>query len=166
MSNYWDSSRPHPSSISHIRYIPKNTVKKLGSLYCSRKYPTPPDIFSLYKCQISKKIDFCHHIYAGAGQLSHSSVTVQKYLYNCVSDELFLNLQLLSLRQTVTDLSKLCCYFYEKCSDRLNSQVPPIQKFTDKIHPAMYTGEIQHYSLYIPFVRRNFHSDRFFPRSQ
>lgn len=87
---------------------------------------------------------------------------VQKRLRGLLSDEFFPIMQFLCHRRNVSSLSLLYIYFHEICQDGLYYFLTPFQIFSSGTPYVTWTHP---HALRIPFVRRKFHVDVFFPRT-
>ena len=135
------------------------------SFYCFKRFLCPESILYLYKSQVSPKMEYCSHIWAGASKTALSSLDrVQRRVRGLVGDELFSSLQSLSHRRNVASLTLFYRYFNGKCSDELHSLVPPIKEFH---HITRYarTKNAHPFFVDLPRTRTKFHANSFFPRT-
>lgn len=82
-----------------------------------------------------------------------------------VRDELFSTLQPLSHRHHVTRLSLFYHYLHTTCSEERHSLVQLFQVFTKSTPYGMTTELNHHYFHHIPFIRGEFPSNSFSPRT-
>lgn len=83
---------------------------------------------------------------------------IHKRLGSLVVDEVFSAYNPFSTDETLHK------YLYWKYSDELQYSVALVQTILVKSHPATHTGDTHPYSQLIPFVRKKFYPDNFFPR--
>lgn len=116
-----------------------------------------------YKSYIKPKMEYCYHIWPGTAQSSFFSLDrVQKRLCVLVDDKIFSTFQLLSHRHNLTSLSLLYRHFQVKCSDELHSLILPVLTLTTRTRHATHIVTNLPYSLRIPMVINQFHSNSFF----
>nr|CAH7765013.1 unnamed protein product [Callosobruchus chinensis] len=102
----------------HVSSIVTAAGKKLGYLFRTRKYFSPPNLLTLYRAQTRPSLEYCSHIWGGLAPTTMSILdAVQKRAIRLIGDpELTCYVQPLSHRRTVGDLSVFYRYSNGFCS--------------------------------------------------
>nr|CAH7767152.1 unnamed protein product [Callosobruchus chinensis] len=114
----------------HVSSIATAAGKKLGYLFRARKCFSPSNLLTLYKAQIRPSLEYCSHIWGAAAPTTLSILdAVQRRAIRLIGDPaLTCDLQPLSHRRAVGDLSLFYRYSNGFCSSELTSIIPPLSK--------------------------------------
>lgn len=147
---------------THISSIAKGASRKLGFLFRARSYFTSAQLLTLYKSQIRPSIEYCSHVWGGAPQSSLSLLDkIQAKAIRLInSSNLTNNLQSLSHRRYVADLSIFYRFYHGHCSQEIQDIVPiPLERCRttrsqSHAHPFQVTlsncRTLSHSSSFIP----------------
>ena len=110
---------------SYIISIAKAASKKIGALLRSVKFLSPELVLYLYKSTIRPCIEYCCHVWSGAGKCYLNLLDkLQRRICNVVGPELSASLQSLAHRRDVASLSLFYRYYFGRCSSELSELVP------------------------------------------
>lgn len=115
----------------HIKVIAKKASSRLSCLYRARSYFTSTQINILYKAQVRPVMEYCSHIWGGAAAthlqlLDRINAKAIKLVDNA---EITANLQSLTHRRSVAELSLFYKYYFCRCSSELMGCVPSPKSF-------------------------------------
>ena len=110
---------------SYIISLAKAPSKKIGALLHSVKFLSPELVFYLYKSTIRPFIEYCCHVWSGAGKCYLNLLDkLQRLIYYVTGPELSASLQSLAHRWDVASLSLFYRYNFGRCSFKLSELVP------------------------------------------
>ena len=149
---------------SYIISIAKTTSKKIGVLIRSMKFLSPEVALYLYKSTIHSCMEYCCHVWAGAG--AHSCYLelldkLQKRICRIVGPSLAAPLEPLAHRQNVASLNLFYRCYFGRCSSELAQLVPlPFSKGRS----TRYSDRLHDISVTIPRCCKDVYVNSFFPR--
>ena len=149
---------------THIKTIARSASRRLGILFRAKRLFSPIQRITLYKAQVRPILEYCSHVWSGAGPSAMALLDrVQSKAIRFIDNEhLSSSLQSLHHRRCVSALSLFYRYYFGKCSAELASSVPL---------PLVFARVTRAESLCNPFrvtISRNrtsAHSTSFFPRT-
>ena len=146
---------------SYIVSIAKVASKKIGALLRSMKFLSPELVLLSYKSTIRPCIEYCCHVWSGAGKCYLNLLDkLQRRICNVVGPELSASLQSLAHRQDVASLSLFYRYYFGRCSSELSELVPLPHvcgcstRYSNRLHDFVVT--VPHYS-------KEIYANSFFP---
>jgi hypothetical protein len=149
---------------SHIKSICRAASRRLGILFRAKKLFSSVQRLVLYKAQVRPLLEYCSHIWGGAGPSILGLLDrVQSKAIRFVDEPTLTDsLQSLHHRRCVSALALFYRYYFGKCSEELASSVPLPLTFTRNTRAHAVCNPFR---VTIPRNRTSGHLSSFFPRT-
>ena len=108
----------------YIISIAKSASKKIGALLRSVKFVSPELVLYLYKSTIRPCIEYCCHVWSGAGKCYLNLLDkLQRHICKAIGPEVSASLQSLTHHRDAASLSLFYRYYFSRCSSEFSELV-------------------------------------------
>ena len=131
----------------------------------SMKFLSPELVLYLCKCTVGPCIEYCCHVWFGAGKCYLNLLDkLQRYICNVVGPELSAPLQSLAHRRNVASFSLFYRYYFGRCSsDSALSELVPLPHVRGC--STRYSKRLHDFVVTVPHYNKHIYANSFFPQT-